>query len=290
MMMLHSAAVTDMGRVRQNNEDNYYLCGAFRQNTDSRCQLDTDDAPRDHYLFSVCDGMGGEQLGELASLIAVSALDEYRQDFDASVDAYVRKANKRICAEIEKNGGARIGTTFAALSVTGEAARAYNIGDSRVYLLRDGVLTQLSEDHTQVQRLFRQGIITAEQMRTHPERHKLTQHMGIFPEEMIIEPFTAPPVTTRPEDRFLLCSDGLTDMLTDEEIAALLTEGKTPENCVDALVTAALNNGGRDNVTVVVAEVQKERERVQIPTPDTAKIKARQIFGKFKEWLNEDTF
>jgi serine/threonine protein phosphatase PrpC len=266
--------------------------------------------------------MGGEEYGELASLTAVSVLGDFSRDFDARADEYIRRANEIICDAIEKNGGMRIGTTMAVLSVSGRTARAYNIGDSRIYFMRDGVLRQISLDHTQVQRLINQGIITPEKAKTHPERHKLTQHLGIFPEEMIIEAYKAEPIEVQPGDIFLLCSDGLTDMVEDADIAAILAACGSPEEKSSALIAAALNNGGRDNVTALVVNAvryeqymddgragapkeapeeapQESPKSRNIPEKDAkpaardedkAPEKQKSFLQKVKDWLNEDAF
>lgn len=251
-MKIESMAMTNVGHVRRNNEDNFFVCGKYKESPETNDLECYCCAPAEEYLFGVCDGMGGIQLGELASLIAVETMAEYASGFDGKVDACIRDANARICKEITERGVSRIGTTFAALSVKDGVARAYNIGDSRIYLHRSGVLTQLSVDHTQAQMLLEQGIITPEQALTHRDRHVLTQHLGIFPEEMVVEPHCAQPVELADGDIFLLCSDGLTDMLSDGEICAVLSGETSLEVKAHALINDALANGGKDNVTVVL--------------------------------------
>lgn len=265
-MKIESMAMTNVGRVRRNNEDNFFVCGKYKESPETNDLEYHYCATADEQLFGVCDGMGGIQLGELASLIAVETMAEYASGFDGKVDACIQDANARICGEITKRGVSRIGTTFAALSVKDCIARAYNIGDSRIYLHRSGVLTQLSVDHTQAQMLLDQGIITPEQVLTHRDRHVLTQHLGIFPEEMVVEPHCAEPVELAEGDIFLLCSDGLTDMLSDDEICAVLSGETTLEVKAHALINAALANGGKDNVTVVLvgtAETEPDYEGIE---------------------------
>ncbi len=134
-----------------------------------------------------------------------------------------------------------------------------NIGDSRAYLFRSGRLTQLSQDHTPVRQMVDLGVIKAEEARTHPDRHKLSQHLGIFPSEMVIEPYVAEPVAILSGDIFLLCSDGLTEMLPDEAIRERLLGGKTPEEKGKTLTEQAMKKGGGDNITVVLVQVLNER-------------------------------
>lgn len=146
------------------------------------------------------------------------------------------------------------------------------------------MLTQLSVDHTQAQMLLEQGIITPEQALTHRDRHVLTQHLGIFPEEMVVEPHCAEPVELKEGDIFLLCSDGLTDMLSDDEICAVLLGETALEVKAHALINAALANGGRDNVTVVLvgtAKADLDYEGIENKIRDYLNIES----GKAKENL-----
>ena len=258
---IFSAAASNVGNVRDKNEDNFFLNGKTLDASikDTAIEVDTSDSG----LFAVCDGMGGEASGEVASAIAVGALSEfYKQtleqnaSFSEMIESYADEANARICAEINKNNGKRMGTTFVVLYLKNDIAHVSNIGDSRAYLLRDNQLKQISQDHTQIRRLVEMNILTAEKARVHPDRHKLTQHLGIFPEEMVIEPFSAEPVALVDGDVFLLCSDGLSDMLEDKEIEAIMNQHTTPQDTAQKLVDSALLNGGKDNVTVIVARVK----------------------------------
>ena len=256
MLLISSAAATDVGKVRERHEDNFYLCGKMRDGNESEPTLLRDDTRRDAYLYAVCDGMGGELCGELASEIAVTALDGFKDDFDERAEEYFEYANELVCREIRRQGG-RMGTTFAGLWIKDEKARAYNAGDSRIYLLRGGHLMQLSEDHTQAQLMYKQGLISKEEVKTHPFRNRLTQHIGIFPQELELVPHAVVNIPLQAGDRFLLCSDGLTDMLTEEEIRSLMSEGETPTAIAGSLLRSAVENGGRDNVTVIAVSVDK---------------------------------
>ena len=262
MTTINSVAVSNAGNVRDNNEDNFFLNGRTLDTTIKDSIVITDRA--ESGLFAVCDGMGGEVSGELASAIAVETLKKiYKQSlkqkisFKGMVNLYTEEANARICAEINRNDGQRMGTTFAALYINDRIAYAYNIGDSRVYLYRNNQLKQLSQDHTRIRRLLERGILTEEKAKTHPERHILTQHLGIFPEEMVIEAFSAEPVTVMDGDVFLLCSDGLSDMVSDSEIEAIMNHEKNPKDIAEKLINEALSNGGKDNVTVIVTKIEE---------------------------------
>lgn len=253
-MRIESIAVTHEGRVRENNEDNYFVCGAYKKDVHlNRMKTEHNEACGE-YLYAVCDGMGGEEFGERTSLIAVEALNEYWQNKCFEIDDYVQKTNSKICNEIENSNGMRMGTTLAVLYIKDNIARAYNIGDSRIYLFRGNELEQISKDHSQVERLIRMNIITPEEAKTHPERHKLTQHLGIYPEEMIIEPFESE-ISVNVGDIFLLCSDGLTDALHDDEIREILGSQNSVKECLKLLLFKAIKNGGADNVTAVIIKV-----------------------------------
>lgn len=255
MIYINSAAATNVGRVRGNNEDNFYLCGQYREDTDTKNCAAVWSGQCESSLFGVCDGMGGAQYGELASLIAVQTMAKYDASFKNDCLDCVLEANALVCDEINRHGGSRIGTTFAALHISGDTARICNIGDSRIYFMRGGEFKQLSVDHTQAQMLVRQGILSPEAAQTHRSRHVLTQHIGIFPDEMIIEPYMPEPMKLLEGDSFLLCSDGLTDMVSDAQIEEIMRSGLGPEVTADLLVDHALRGGGKDNVTVLLVSI-----------------------------------
>lgn len=258
MLQLTYAIRTDAGRIRSNNEDNFYWNGLYRRDVNCpSCELDG-TAQDTEALAAVCDGMGGEACGEIASLLAVQRLRPCAFDaVRATAAATVREANDDICRET-RSQGRRMGSTLTALYLDGGKAMTCNVGDSRVYLFRDGELRQLTTDHCKSQRLIAMGVLTEEQARKHPSKHELTQHLGIFEEEMIIEPEFGEALTLQPGDVFLLCSDGLTDMVEDRDIAALLGSNETPSAQADALLHTALENGGRDNVTILVLRVDRK--------------------------------
>lgn len=253
-MRIESIALTHEGRVRENNEDNYFVCGKYKKEVLLNRHGTERNEICEEYLYAVCDGMGGEAFGERASLIAVEALSEYWKNKSFDINDYVKKTNDKICDEIENNSGTRMGTTLAVLYIKDNIAHAYNIGDSRIYLFRKNKLEQISKDHTQTERLIRMNIITPEEAKTHPERHKLTQHLGIFPEEMIIEPFETE-ISVNVGDVFLLCSDGVTDVLCDEGISEILGIDNPVKESLKMLVLKAIKKGGTDNVTAVIVKV-----------------------------------
>lgn len=254
-MRLEAAVHTHVGLLRENNEDNFFLNGTLRQNLQQKTAQLHHRGSDKSALFAVADGMGGEENGELAALVTVQnlrgcSIAEVRRQSQQSIGT----TNALICDEI-RSSGRRMGSTLAALYIDGRSAICCNVGDSRVYLFRQDRLEQLSIDHTQVQQMVRSGLITPQEARTHKRRHVLTQNIGIFPEEMELEPAYSRTVRLQAGDLFLLCSDGLTDMADDERIAAVLRDGGTPEFMAGKLVQLALELGGRDNVTVLLVRV-----------------------------------
>lgn len=257
MSLLKYAAFTHVGKVRENNEDNFYIDGKWRENTDT-LECKTNGEVEGNLTASVCDGMGGEECGEVASLLAVETMNEmiqiYPGLFHFHAAEYLNLANERIC-DYMRLVGRRVGTTFTALEFYNGTMIAQNVGDSRIYMFRDGELRQLSCDHTVAEQMVRTGILTKEEAADHPKKHQLTQHLGIFPEEMMIEPCEVEFSFVLPGEKYLLCSDGLTDMLSDEEISDIMSQNKSVEMIVDDLVSKALDKGGKDNTTVIVIEV-----------------------------------
>ncbi len=284
-----SAAVrVDKGRIRMNNEDNFYFNGRYLQ-TDER------DKPAAFFhtvregsaLYGVFDGMGGEEFGEEASMIAAQETEGLGKkffyegaDFDKTAFEIVQAANDRICGKITEYGVKRIGATYSLLKISGKEVEICNVGDSRVYMLRGSRLRQISVDDTSAQHMVNMGIITAREARNHVGKHKLTQHLGIFPDEIKIEPHFSGKIPLKKGDVFLLCSDGLTDMVEDKEIKCILKAEKDCNAATAALVDAALNNGGKDNITVTVVRVDKIRS--------TAKMFCRRILNKIFRSKNND--
>lgn len=256
-----SAAVSNVGRVRDKNEDNFFINGLTlppEAGSTGAVINETDG----NGLYAVCDGMGGGTHGEIASRIAVDVLREaYSRtgDRSAHVDGivkwYTQEANARVCAEMSVLRARNMGTTYVVSSIRDNTVRVYNLGDSRAYLLLNGGrLKKLTHDHSEIKNLLEMGVITEEAAKTHPGRHTLTQHLGIDPEVLELEPYRAPSFRFLEDDILLLCSDGLTDMLEDPYIADVLRAGSSPKDIAETLVDKALGNGGKDNVTVVVVK------------------------------------
>lgn len=228
--------LTDVGLLRSVNQDAYYVDPEGR-------------------FFIVADGMGGHAGGQEASQIATDTIKDYLIDRWTSEDATpvlleqaFLKANQAILQDQQAHPErADMGTTAVVVALREEPFCAH-IGDSRLYRLRGAKLEQLTEDHTWVARALRLGSISADQARTHPMRHVLSQCLGREDMEHIdIHAFDC-----QPSDRLLLCSDGLTEELSDHMIASNLKSIRASEMAADALVKAAKERGGRDNITVIV--------------------------------------
>jgi protein phosphatase len=244
MLFLEPFGATDAGKVRTNNED-ALLVGEGRDET----------------LFVVADGIGGFEAGEVASRIAVDVLRELEPG--ASFEAAIREANRRILAV--GRGDERLsgmGTTIVATRFGGTreepVAEIAHVGDSRAYLLRGGSLRPLTEDHSLVAELVRSGDLTRDQAAEHPQKNLITRALGAE-EEVEVDTLVLP---VEAGDRLLLCSDGLTDMVPEANIGEILADSPgDPEKPARTLVSAALDAGGSDNVTVVVVDVKQEAPR-----------------------------
>lgn len=238
MSRIKHAGASDRGLVRDLNEDAYHL---------------------GRRLVAVADGIGGQPAGEVASEIAVRALavldgeplgESWMDALRAAVDKGNRSIGEAVSAVPGREG---MGTTLTAMLFEGDRTILVHIGDSRAYLLRNANLTQLTRDDTYVQALIDRGTITADEAVRHPHRSVVTQALQ---GDEINPSYTV--MRVRPGDRFLLCSDGLTDVVDDAVIGATLRECADLDECAGRLIKLALDAGGPDNVTVVLAEVRGE--------------------------------
>jgi len=251
-MTLTSYAICDIGLIRDENQDNLFINGTIRKHAEDILVFRHSNVSEFRGLYAVADGMGGSSYGGLASLVTVQEMqDKYFYYDHNSMSHFLLQCNERICELINENKSGRMGSTFVGLCIDCEIAAVTNIGDSRIYLFRDNELLQLSIDHTAIRQMVELGLITEDVARTHPDRHRLTQHLGIFPSEMLIEPHNKQ-INLLANDIFLLCSDGLTDMLTDSDIQRVLSTSNTVEEKAENLFAEALKNGGTDNITIMI--------------------------------------
>ena len=257
------AARSEVGNVRTNNEDNLYCNGIFMTVSDRERPFFVSGETASPAIFAVCDGMGGEDSGELASFTAVESLQEHSArilraiaDADKEVCDYVTDTNSRLLG-IMRTQGIRMGTTLVMAVVGEDSFTLYNLGDSRGFRTGDGRLLRVTDDHTLAEDKARMGLITYAQADKSRERHILTRYLGDS-DEYGLAPDVNGGFGFEHNTRCLMCSDGLTDMLSFREIAAIMKAAMNPAEAVNLLVSSALEHGGKDNVTCVVFEILKE--------------------------------
>jgi len=248
---------TDVGRVRNHNQDSL----GYREPKELGRRAE------DGWLYAVADGLGGHQAGEVASRLAVQALltayyrsrqgtpaDRLRRAFADANHAVYERAR-------QQTGPRRMGTTLVAAVARGEELIVANVGDSRAYLVRGGRIRQITRDHSLIAQLVAEAIVTPEQAKTHPQRHVLTRSLGTH-SEMKVDLFTE---TFLPGDQLLLCSDGVTEHVTDAEIGSAMRD-RDPEAIAQRLVDLANERGGRDNITVLILRAMPKRKN-RLPSP-----------------------
>lgn len=206
------------------------------------------------------DGMGGAEYGEVASLVAAEALHQFNiinTDNEKTMYLdYFAEANKKICNKMYELETKNMGTTACVVYIDGNSLTALNVGDSKIFHFHNNELSQLSVDDNAARVLLDMGAITKEEVGTHKDRHRLTQHLGIYEDYIQIEPHKKN-ITLDFNDRVLLCSDGLTDMADENDIREILKSAKSPKQAVASLMSLALENGGEDNITVMVIDYKR---------------------------------
>ena len=237
LRIIEQAGRTDVGRQRSANEDSLVVSPP---------------------LFAVADGMGGAKAGEVASAVAVEAVEsaqESGEPTEAQLAGIVREANRRIydlaVADESRRG---MGTTLTLAKVHGDDVSLAHVGDSRAYRLREGELKQVTRDHSLVAELERSGQITAEAAEHHPQRSIITRALGPEP-DVEVDTYT---LAGREGDLFLICSDGLTSMISDDEVGSILRSAGSLNDAADELIRAANQSGGKDNITVILFRLGEE--------------------------------
>ncbi len=237
LRVVEHEGLSDVGRQREANEDSYVVASP---------------------VFVVADGMGGAQAGEVASRTAAEVFEQPDDEGGTPeewLSRLTREANRRIY-ELARNDSSRrgMGTTLTAAMLTDGGLSVGHVGDSRAYRLRRGELTQLTHDHSLVAELVRSGQLTAEAAEHHPQKSIITRALGPEPDVEV----DAHTHAVRDGDVYLLCSDGLTGMISDDEVTAILRGSQTLQEAAEALVRAANQSGGRDNITVVLFRVGED--------------------------------
>lgn len=278
-MKLASGARTDVGRVRAGNEDSYFV-----------------DSP----LFVIADGMGGHAAGDVASATAVEVIQEKRGEISPTdpetLSNVIREANRAIWSRSADDTNLRgMGTTCTMILVADSEAKVAHVGDSRAYLFRDGEIRQITDDHTLVGRLVREGKLQPEEAARHPQRSMVTRALGVD-EDVEVDLFS---LALEEGDRLLICSDGLSGMVSEDEMTEILNNESDPQRAADVLVDMANEAGGEDNITVIVIDVGAESssapevaehrsdlgERVMTdPAADTGYHRAVEVAPKKRRW------
>ena len=252
--IIEAACWCHKGKIRSNNEDNFYFMGKYLElkNDGLSDPINVEHIENGRNCFAVFDGMGGENYGEYASYAAAREMQNLNSE-EKLTDIFITKRkylaqmadrlNEAVLESSKELCTKRMGTTMVALYCGTNYIYSCNIGDSRAYCFSLGDFRQISLDHVSLKPLAR------------GKKAPLTQHLGIDPEDMIIEPYI---VKSRimVGDQYLLCSDGLTDMLNNMEIMDVMRSSNSAEKCVSNLLTAALDKGGRDNITVINCRIK----------------------------------
>ena len=249
--ILEAACMCSKGNVRSSNEDNFFFDGRCLEveNNGLKHPVTMAETLQHEICVAVFDGMGGENYGEQASFVAADSmrsaakkLKDYFIPERSFLSTMCTEINEAVLSKQRELKTGNMGTTMAALYFSYNYVYVCNLGDSRAYRLRTGEFLQLSEDHVAKKDVPPKG------------KAPITQNFGIDPEEFIIEPYIAKG-ELRHGDQYLLCSDGLTDMLSNLEIDSIMHSTISAEECAGALVKTALEKGGKDNVTVIVCKI-----------------------------------
>lgn len=249
---------THQGLVRSDNEDNYAINKVVR-NLDDKEKNIRGIGGAQPLVCSVFDGMGGEAHGELASKIAAdNAVRLYEriahgaEDITQEICNFVTQSNRQIVSDIGNDDTSRGGSTVVSVIINHDIVYPFSLGDSRLYLYRNGTLTQVTNDHTLAMKKYRANIYTLEEALASNDSHKLTAFLGVDVDDTMLEPEMYPPFVLEQNEKMLLCSDGLYDMCSEDEILRILS--KDSKTVSLTLVKKALENGGIDNVTCMVIE------------------------------------
>lgn len=252
--------LTDPGRVRKNNEDAFLIAQlAEAANGAAPSEVATFAADEEAVILAVSDGMGGADAGEVASALVVQSLREammsaHGEGWDAATKTAVEKANRAVYEAAKEPGKRGMGATVTAVCVHGNQAHIAEVGDSRAYLVRNGRIRQVTRDQSFVQFLVDSGAIKPEEAASYPMKNVVLQAMGQNPDVQV----ALGRLTLRRGDRLLLCSDGLSGMISAGDMRTIVEREPTLDAAARALIAAANEKGGEDNITAVLAELGGE--------------------------------
>ena len=247
------SGISNAGNVRTTNQDNYYCEGKYRSLEQEEAAFEDVITGRRYWIAALFDGMGGEKNGEIAALIASLKTKEACEGKDNPVDIgrLIETINKSVCNEMYERK-CRMGSTCVFLEFDNNRCRSLNVGDSRAYLFHNGVLTQLTQDHTEAASYS--SFFGTDNSFLRGSENRLTQHLGVPEDDFIIEPFVSDWVEMQAGDILLLCSDGLTHVAGDEMITRVLSNGVKLADKKVQLLSLSLEGGGLDNTTIILIE------------------------------------
>ena len=247
--IIKAACVSHSGNIRGTNEDNFCFGGEFMpiDHAGTERILCLRQSSGDGLVFGIFDGMGGENYGEVASYLAAKnsvLVHSHSLDSCQALEDHAQKLNAEVVQEAESRLTKHMGTTMVMLSFYKDYVYLCNVGDSKAFQLRGDQLEQISKDH--VDSLY---LLIGDTKR----KPSLSQYLGVDPEDFLVEPYTTE-ISLRKGDRYLICSDGLSDMVSADEIKQILKSSSSPEICAEELLKSALHAGGKDNITVIICE------------------------------------
>ena len=256
-MRLWYSARSHLGLARDKNEDKLFADSVFQDSSNRSNQFCIDGYSEESVILAICDGMGGEDNGDIASQIAVEMLKESESEIKLSsiknqenaVQSYIDKVDNELHSMC-RDTNLRMGTTLAMAIISNKGIRCFSLGDSRIYMFCKSGLTKITNDHTLTADKIKCGIITKEEEANDIDRHKLTKCIGIGYDHDA-EKYKM----YRRKCRLLICSDGLTDMVSESRIATLLKYYSDTSEAANELLKEALKNGGRDNISIILADI-----------------------------------
>jgi len=259
--LVEASTLSHMGCVRKNNEDSFFFNGALMalQAMDQGAQIHHSFTEKTQ-VYAVCDGMGGAQYGERASYLTARRLIPFMmkarsQAIPDLIAGYVMDTSREVRSDALRHGARASGSTLALLVIKADMLYVANTGDSRVYLLRDGRLTRLSDDHSEVNLMVKAGLLTPEQARKHRRSNVITRYIGMPEADSAEELVHQTELKAHLKDRLLLVSDGISDLISDRDIHRFMSAAPKVSDLVRALAMEALEMGGRDNLTCIALDL-----------------------------------
>ena len=278
MISYKAAVASTPGGKSTHNGDNFYFNTRYLTEdlAESQVLLSHKKNQRGLQIYAVCDGSNADSQAEEASLILVKNLIKYHKklvdnpssDVPKTISEYIDSTNEQVNRQIQELMGKRIFSTLALLCVERESTLICSVGDSRVYSYIDGTLTQITEDHTQAQRMVQLGLLTPERALTHVKREKLTQYFGEMPAGMSIDPFMETALSKH-GDTYILCTRGFYEAVPTEEMEKILAKRLSPSDTVDEMMAYAMDNGIKNDATVIVVSAY-DTNKSAVPTASIA--------------------